>query len=776
MNSLFGKKKSGSRRTVVTETTATQIGQSRIGIKTSLVPVVDSQVVSNRLISTAVIPYMRSRNVLVQVKKLKPNTKFYPFFDGISVSDYCTPASTIVWVPSGSDKQSVYNSVDVSTPVGDSNEPARYIDNNSQACLNRGDIVTGGSSGATAVVVGKQYDPATNTYYINVLNVIGTFQASETLSFSISHASGTVTSISSSILGGDLITSASGEIQLLFNIPNSDKLKFRCGSREFKLQDSSSSTGNFTSRARTNYEATGVIQTNQQTINSVRSEQLVESIVTQSQTVTSTSQRIISDTGWHDPLAQSFMVTVKGGCFLTKFDIFFASKDSNIPVTLEVRNMVNGYPGQNVLPFSQVTLTPDQVNISSNTVTLEDGTSVPSYDTATSFTFPSPVYVQENTEYCVVLTSDSTQYTCWVAQMGDTVPGTTRTVSEQPYLGVLFKSQNASTWSADQSQDLMFTAYRASFDTSSVADVELVNDKLPLDLLAKDPFEFTSGSNVVRVWHNNHQMTDGSYVKLAGAVGTNGVSAGALNTTFQISNSDLDSYEVTIVDSATVSGYGGGAAIMATANAQFDCLQPSVQVQSFPDANVSVSVAKTSQQYVKGDYTDVTINDNNTFGSPYIIASGVNETNKMSGDKSFSMRVQMSTENEAVSPVLDLHRTSLIAVANKVDSNGYSKYVTKNINLANPSTMLHVMFSVNLPKEADVQVWYKTDVSTDYQQIANPDAVITRNSNETNTFIDTSYSAEGLQSFLSVTVKIVLNSTNSSEVPRVKDLRVIALA
>ena len=31
-----------------------------------------------------------------------------------------------------------------------------------------------------------------------------------------------------------------------------------------------------------------------------------------------------------------------------------------------------------------------------------------------------------------------------------------RTISEQPYAGVLFKSQNATTWTADQYEDMKF--------------------------------------------------------------------------------------------------------------------------------------------------------------------------------------------------------------------------------------------------------------------------------------------------------------------------------
>ena len=54
------------------------------------------------------------------------------------------------------------------------------------------------------------------------------------------------------------------------------------------------------------------------------------------------------DDGGNDPLAQTFMVnttdTVDTGCFITKLDLFFQKKDQELPVWVEIRNVVNGYP------------------------------------------------------------------------------------------------------------------------------------------------------------------------------------------------------------------------------------------------------------------------------------------------------------------------------------------------------------------------------------------------------------------------------------------------
>ena len=43
------------------------------------------------VVSSTSIPWIRSRNVKVNVERLKPRTRFYSFFDGKQVSDYFTP-------------------------------------------------------------------------------------------------------------------------------------------------------------------------------------------------------------------------------------------------------------------------------------------------------------------------------------------------------------------------------------------------------------------------------------------------------------------------------------------------------------------------------------------------------------------------------------------------------------------------------------------------------------------------------------------------------------
>ena len=202
--------------------------------------------------------------------------------------------------------------------------------------------------------------------------------------------------------------------------------------------------------------------------------------------------------GWGDPLAQSFLCEASGGMMLTSIDLFFQAKSTHMPVSVEIRNMVNGYPGQIVLPFSVKTLNPDAVNIS------EDGSA------ATTFTFDSPVFVNDNEEFCFVVYSNSNDYECFISRMGEPDLITGETISGQPYAGSLFLSQNASTWTAEQTDDLKFDMKIAQFDNTKAAGLYFENEDIPVSKLAKNPIQTTASSNTVKVSSYLHGFYDTS--------------------------------------------------------------------------------------------------------------------------------------------------------------------------------------------------------------------------------------------------------------------------
>ena len=194
---------------------------------------------------------------------------------------------------------------------------------------------------------------AGNVMYLT--NIKGTLIENDEVRGSISGANAVLLATATlPPIGSNIISSINGDVAGTFYIVNSDFLRFRTGTREFVLTDDPNNSASLAdTQGRTNYRAVGTLNTRQVTFDSVRNAEVVTTEVTEERTVTDTSERILGDTGWFDPLAQTFIVDVKNGCFLTKVDIFFYSKDTSLPVTLEIRNTVNGYPGRKTLPFSK---------------------------------------------------------------------------------------------------------------------------------------------------------------------------------------------------------------------------------------------------------------------------------------------------------------------------------------------------------------------------------------------------------------------------------------
>ena len=491
-------------------------------------------------------------------------------------------------------------------------------------------------------------------------------------------------------LGGNVVTDANGFVTGTFAIPDpntSSNPRWRTGKRVFRLTSSATNTADATAVATSaegDYDAKGLLETTQEAIVSSREARTIRNSTTGTRTETRTSNRVVAvrqpqnqggggnggggNNG--DPLAQSFIVDEEDGLFITSVDAFFATKSTTIPVKAEIRTMVNGYPGPKVLPFARKWLNPGSVNTST------DGT------TATTFTFDSPVYLQEGIEYALVLYSDSVDYTAYVARLGETQIGSNRTVSSQPNIGILFKSANNRSWTAEQMEDMKFTLKKAVFSTTSNGILTLTNNDLPTKGLDNNPIRTFNGSGVIRVFHKNHGMhSSNNNVTIAGITsGTyNGIAHSAINGTYtSISNITLDSYDITTAGTANATGDVGGSNVTATQNRLFDVLQLQIGNVIHPQTNVSATLRTTSGKSVHGvespfalegttSAKNVVIGDNLYFTNPRMVASSINETNEMASSKSMFINLTISSSNANLSPVIDLKRINAFAISNRLN-------------------------------------------------------------------------------------------------------------
>ena len=585
-----------------------------------------------------------------------------------------------------------------------------------------------------------------------------------------------------------LTTNANGVVEGSFVIPRNSALKFKTGTRTFKLTDSATNNSDDeTTYAETQYHAEGLIESIQKEIMSTKVASFVTTELNDARTLVDTS--VQTSVEWIDPLAQTFLVDTEGGIFCKSLNLFFRTKDASIPVRVSIRSVVNGTPTQKIVPGADKVVYPSSVNIS------EDASA------ATTVTFDHPIYLAQNQEYAIVLMAQSDSYEAWVAEMGgfDKTNPNNR-ITKQPYGGVFFTSQNASTWTPEQSRDLKFNLNRCVFSGSG-AVLNLVHDSIPAKLLPLNPMLSTSGSAVVKVFHKNHGMQNANnpVVIISGATAFNGIAAANINGTRTINPSTVthDTYEFTTgsSDTASATGSGGGAAVFATENKQMDVIRPVIQSLTVPGTSIRYYMTPYSETEVASTEGEVLANENVILSSPKSIASDANSTTK-----TFNLRCVFSTASDNISPVIDMNRASLYTIQNRVidntvgdelsatGGNQLARYITKKVELAEEADKIDVFLNVNRPRSANVDLYFRvveggssTDISTVAWQVATPLEGIAINDNP-NVFKEIQYSIDpggagytaSPDTFGTMQFKIVLRSSNSATVPQVKDFRAIA--
>jgi hypothetical protein len=280
--------------------------------------------------------------------------------------------------------------------------------------------------------------------------------------------------------GGRVTTDNNGNAYGLFRIPADANLRFRTGDRVFRLTDNptnSTALGSLVTAAQTVYNAQGLNTVQEGTVLSTRRLDIVTESLVQNRQVTDNNSFWTSFWTWGggDPIAQSFVINMPqrfgidtSGTFMSKMDIFFATKDDTLPVIIDIREMekATGSVTNRSVPFSRVVVFPSQVNTS------DDGSK------PTPIVFPSPVYLLNGMSYAVVIRpgGDNPNYRVFTARLGDTDLLTGNRISKQPAIGILFASSNDQTYSEIQEEDLKFRLYVARFDKSVLGSAILRNE------------------------------------------------------------------------------------------------------------------------------------------------------------------------------------------------------------------------------------------------------------------------------------------------------------
>ena len=718
------RRRRGQASTTTVATTTTS-NQSRSGMRTTVVPDTQLKELGSRVVEMNFVPFMRSREIFFKAERMKPNTKVYAFFNGTNVTDYCSE--------------------------------------------------TGGF---------KEWSTETD---------VGTYKDAT------SHANNT-----------DLITDASGKVEGSYRIPHNSTLKFKTGTREFRLTDSNTNNkSDETTFAEAMYHAQGLLEVKENVIMSTKVPRFVSTELTDDRVIQDVAiTRFTDPVEWVDPLAQTFIIDTAGGIFMSSCEIYIATKDANIPINLSIRSVENGTPTQQVVPGSSINIYPGSITTST------DGS------VATKFTFDHPIYLAQDQEYAIVLISQSDDYKVFIAETGGfDLADTANRVTKQPYNGVFFTSANSSTWTPEQTKDLKFKLNRCSFSQTS-ATVVLNNDNIPARSLGANPIRYVANSGsdcIIRVRHRSHGMFNNSSVTLSGFSAENGIAAAKINANHTISNVEQDGYSILITgdNATTVAIDGGGDNMKATENKVYNIVVPQVQTLEVPGTGLTFSLAGytgQSQDGAESPYASSTIgqvlaNSSNILTSPHVIASARNETaQSITANQSFALTATFNG-TEALTPIIDMNRCSVTTIANKTNdagansgnsaynNTGYgrnytaetnafggselNKYITKRIDLNNEASNIDVYISANKPKNATIDLYYKTlpagsDLDFDDQgwTLDAPETAIP--DNDGGVYNEAHYVIAPSENFGSFAIKIVLRTTNSSYVPSIKDFRAIA--
>ena len=163
--------------------------------------------------------------------------------------------------------------------------------------------------------------------------------------------------------GDPLVTDSTGSVYGTFRIPDDNNLRFRVGTKRFVLKDikdPATEADLVTTSGHGEYQSNPLDITMRGTNINMQVPQFSQQTVVEKKTLHRVSD---GDRSWWDPIAQSFTVNISGsstdGAYITRLDIFLGKKDSKLPLTMQVREMDNGFPTQTIVPYGLKTVKPE---------------------------------------------------------------------------------------------------------------------------------------------------------------------------------------------------------------------------------------------------------------------------------------------------------------------------------------------------------------------------------------------------------------------------------
>ena len=236
------------------------------------------------------------------------------------------------------------------------------------------------------------------------------------------------------------------------------------------------------------------------------------------------------------------------------------------------------------------------------------------------------------------------------------------------------------------------------------------------------------------------------------------------------------------------------------------------------------SIDGSEVPYQDKGFEDISLITNNYMSTPRMIASRINETTSLPNlpdNKSFTLNLFLESSNPAISPIVDLDRVAMIFTSNRLN-NPVTDYITDNrvnslkddphafvyasqpVQLENGATSLKIHLEAHINITSDIRAFYALIEDPNEELVYQPfpgydnllstgqvidpaknsglpdklnakTDVIAYTSNQV-IWNDYEFSIDNLPTFRNFSIKLVGSGTNQAQPPRMKNLRVLALA
>jgi len=276
----------------------------------------------------------------------------------------------------------------------------------------------------------------------------------------------------------------------------------------------------------------------------------------------------------------------------------------------------------------------------------------------------------------------------------------------------------------------------------------------------------------------------------------------------------------------------GGISILSSENIPFEVVSPIIQNITPTGTNLNAQIRTVTGSSIDGSeapyedkgFEEISLTSNNYMSSPRMIASRINETTSLTtlpDNKSFTLNLSFESNTGLLSPIVDLDRIGVILTSNRLNNpiTDYSTddrvkslkndphafvYASQPVTLENGATSIKVHLEGHINVTSDIRAFYALaeDPSDEliYQpfpgytnllptgQVIDPAKnnglpdkalpktdVIAYTSKQV-VWNDYEFSIDNLPTFRCFSIKLVGSGTNQAQPPRMKNLRVIALA